>query len=29
MALSVAYGNTFSNQWASIVLQTEVFKYSF
>ena len=28
-ALNVAYGNSFSNQWAFTMLETEVFKYNF
>jgi len=28
-ALNVAYSNSFSNQWAFTMLETEVFKYSF
>ena len=28
-ALSVDYGNSYSNQWAFTMLETEVFKYNF
>jgi len=28
-AVNVAYGNSFSNQWAFTVLENEVFKYNF